>query len=74
MHVDLNPKNRVKILEACGQLNMSANQVANLYFDAVEVTELVYLITAKSTLPNGSHPKEVPRVLKKRIRIQIGGD
>lgn len=72
MHVDLSPANKIKILEAAGKLNMSPNRAANLFLDAVELSELVQLIAVKSTLPSSVHPPDVPRVMRRKTRIVIG--
>jgi hypothetical protein len=74
MHIDLNAENRAKVLEACGKTGMSAPQIVNLFLSAVEITELTQLVTVKSTIPNGQHPADVPRVMRKKVRIMIGGD
>jgi hypothetical protein len=73
MHVDLTSENRIKVLEACGKLGMSANQVVNLYLAAADLTEVTQIVTVTVSVPAGPTGSGIPRQLKKKITMVIGG-
>ena len=73
MHIDLTSENRAKVLEACGKLSMSANQVVNLYLAAADLTEVTQIVTVTVHVPAGPAGAGIPRQLKKKITMVIGG-
>ncbi len=73
MHIDLTSENRAKVLDACGKLRMSANQVVNLYLAAADLTEVTQIVTVAVRVPPGAENAGVPRTLKKKITMVIGG-
>jgi hypothetical protein len=73
MHIDLSAENRTKVLDACGKLGMSANQVVNLYLAAADLTEVTQIVNVSINIRPGQTAVEIPKTLKKKITMVIGG-